>query len=465
MKLIKKIFKFIDKRFIIPITKFFVFIGEKIKITDKPLEKLLSKKSSMIILSLLISTGIFLYVEKEHVTLLETNAEVINNRPLTAIYNDEEYVVEGLPKSVDVILIGTKANLYLAKQLPTKDITVDLSKLKPGKHEVKLKYKQSVSSVEYKIDPSVVTVDISIKQSETRQVDYEIVNVDKLDSKYSIKSVKLYQEEKEDKTSKKKDDNEKEDKNNIDEVIIKGTNEKISKVSIIKALINVNKMVDPHVGENDLDDVQLVAYDQDGERVDIEIVPSKIRAKIEIESPSKDVPLEIETVGNVVFGKAIKSINSSVQKVTIYGDSKTLDATTSIKAKVDISDLKSNKDFTVSIKKPTGIRDISEKTVNVKIELDNEATTEVSGVKLSYINLGSNFSVQALNENSTEISVILKGVESVITNIDSTQIEAYVDLEGLTAGEHKVKIKVKGDDARVQYYPKVTETKIKIAEK
>ena len=232
MKLIKKIFKFIDKRFIIPITRLFVFIGDKIKITDKPFEKILSKKSSMIILSLLISVGIFLYVEKEHVTLLETNAEVINNRPLTAIYNDEEYVVEGLPKSVDVILIGTKANLYLAKQLPTKDITVDLSKLKPGKHEVKLKYKQSVSSVEYKIDPSVVTVDISIKQSETRPVDYEIVNVDKLDSKYSIKSVKLYQEEKEDKDSKKKDDKEKDDKKSIDEVIIKGTNEKIGKVYI-----------------------------------------------------------------------------------------------------------------------------------------------------------------------------------------------------------------------------------------
>ena len=460
MKLIKILFKFLDKHFIIPITKFFVFIGEKLKITDKPLEKAISKKSSLIVLSLAFAIVVFLVVDNKNVKLLETNAEVINNRPLTAIYNDEQYVVEGLPKTVDITLIGTKANLYLAKQLPTKDITVDLSNLKPGKHEVKLKYKQSLSSVEYKIDPSVVTVDISIKQSETRELKSEIVNLNKLDSKYSIKEVSLYQLKKD--TTKK---NAKEEKKEVDEVIIKGTNEQIAKVSNIRALVNINNMVDPHVGDNDIDNVDLVAYDETGNIVDIEIVPSKIRANVVIEAPSKIVPLDIETEGKVIFGKAIKSINASVQKVTIYGDSKTLENTTSIKAKVDVTDLKTNKDYTVTIKKPSGIRDISEKTVNVRIELDDEATTELSGVRLSYINLNPNYTVQATTENSTEISVVLKGVSSVISNVEATSVEAYVDLDGLGVGEHDVKIMVKGDDPRVLYTPKLTKTKIKIANK
>ena len=443
MKLIKKIFKFIDKHFIIPITKFFVFIGEKLKMTDKPLEKAISKKSSLIVLSLIFAIIVFFIVDKKNTTLIETNAEVIYNRPLAATYNDEEYVVEGLPKTVDITLIGTKANLYLAKQLPAQDVTVDLSDLKPGVHKVNLRYKQSISSVEYKLDPSVVTVVVSPKQSETREIKYDIVNISKLDSKLAINNVKLDKEE----------------------VIIKGSSSDIEKVANIKALVNVNNMADPKAGTNTLRDVELVAYDEKGAKMDIEIVPSKVEATIEIESPSKDVPLEVETVGSVVFGKAIKTINTTVQKVTIYGDSKTLESTNSIKVKVDVSDLKSNKDYTVSIKKPTGIREISEKTVNVKIELDNEATTELSGVKLSYINLDSNYTVQAMSENSTEVSVILKGVESVISNIDATSIEAYIDLEGLTEGEHKVKIKVKGEDPRVNYEPKVTETKIKIATK
>ena len=443
MKLIKKFIKFIDKKIIIPITKFFVFIGEKIKITDKPIEKALTKKSSMIILSLVLSIVIFLIVDRQNTTLLEKNAEVIYNRPLTASYNDEEYVIEGLPETVDITLIGTKANLYLAKQLPTQDVTVDLSDLKPGVHKVNLRYKQSITSVEYKLDPSVVTVVVSSKQSETRKIESDVVNLDKLDSKLAINNLKL----------------------DLDEVIIKGTSDNLANVSTIKALVNVDNMVDPKAGVNTLREVPLVAYDEYGDKMDIEIVPSKVTATINIESPSKTVPIEIVTKGDVVFGKAIKTMTASIQKVTIYGDSKTLENTNSIKVTVDVKNLKSDKDYTINIKKPSGIREISEKTVNVKVELDDEATTELSGVKLGYINLGSNYTVQATSENSTEVSVILKGVESIITGITATEVEAYVDLEGLGVGEHEVEIKVKGNDSRVNYSSKVTKTIIKIAQK
>ena len=443
MKLIKRFFRFIDKKIIVPITKFFVSIGEKLKLSDKPLEKALSKKSSMIILSLVLAVIVFVIIDRQNTTLLEKNAEVLYDIPLSATYNDEEYVVEGLPETVDITLIGTKANLYLAKQLPTQDVNVDLSDLKPGVHKVNLKYKQSITSVEYKLDPSEVTVVVSSKKSETRSVESDIVNLNKLDSKLAINNTKL----------------------DTDEVIIKGTEDSLAKVSTIKALINVSNMVDPKAGTNTLKDIPLIAYDENGAKVDVEMVPSKVTATIEIESPSKTVPLEIEPTGNVIFGKAIKNITSSVQKVTIYGSSKVLDNTNSIKVKIDVNNLKSNKDYTVTIKKPAGIREISEKVVTAKVELDDEVTTELSGVKLGVVNLGSNYTAQATSENATEVTVILKGVESIIKNITSSDVEAYVDLEGLGAGDHEVEIKVKGTDPKVKYSSKVTKTIIKIAEK
>ena len=443
MKLIKRFFRFIDKKIIVPITKFFVSIGEKLRLSDKPLEKALSKKSSMIILSLVLAVIVFVIIDRQNTTLLEKNAEVLYDIPLSATYNDEEYVVEGLPETVDITLIGTKANLYLAKQLPTQDVNVDLSDLKPGVHKVSLKYKQSITSVEYKLDPSEVTVVVSSKKSETRSVESDIVNLNKLDSKLAINNTKL----------------------DTDEVIIKGTEDSLAKVSTIKALINVSNMVDPKAGTNTLKDIPLIAYDENGAKVDVEMVPSKVTATIEIESPSKTVPLEIEPTGNVIFGKAIKNITSSVQKVTIYGSSKVLDNTNSIKVKIDVNNLKSNKDYTVTIKKPAGIREISEKVVTAKVELDDEVTTELSGVKLGVVNLGSNYTAQATSENATEVTVILKGVESIIKNITPSDVEAYVDLEGLGAGDHEVEIKVKGTDPKVKYSSKVTKTIITIAEK
>ena len=443
MKLIKRFFRFIDKKIIVPITKFFVSIGEKLKLSDKPLEKALSKKSSMIILSLVLAVIVFVIIDRQNTTLLEKNAEVLYDIPLSATYNDEEYVVEGLPETVDITLIGTKANLYLAKQLPTQDVNVDLSDLKPGVHKVNLKYKQSITSVEYKLDPSEVTVVVSSKKSETRSVESDIVNLNKLDSKLAINNTKL----------------------DTDEVIIKGTEDSLAKVSTIKALINVSDMVDPKAGTNTLKDIPLIAYDENGAKVDVEMVPSKVTATVEIESPSKTVPLEIEPTGNVIFGKAIKNITSSVQKVTIYGNSKVLDNTNSIKVKIDVNNLKSNKDYTVTIKKPAGIREISEKVVTAKVELDDEVTTELSGVKLGVVNLGSNYTAQPTSENVTEVTVTLKGVESIIKNITPSDVEAYVDLEGLAAGDHEVEIKVKGTDPKVKYSSKVTKTIIKIAEK
>ena len=466
MRLIKRFFRLIDKKIIVPITKFFVSIGDKIKMTDKPLERALTKKSSIIILSLVFAIIVFIVIDNKNTTLLETNAEVLYDIPLTATYNDEEYVIEGLPKKVDMTLIGTKANLYLAKQLPTQKVTVDLTGLGEGTHKVSLKYKQPIASVEYKLDPSEVTVVVSPKKSETRSVEYDVLNLNDLDQKLAIKSVKLKKSE--DTKNNKKNDTKKSDNKtdeDINEVIIKGNEKDLAKVSIVKALVNIKDIDSAKVGTNKIKSVPLIAYDEKGKKVNVEIVPSKVKAVVEIESPSKTVPLEIVPDGYVIFGKAIKSITSNVQKVTIYGNSKVLDNIDSIKVKINVNNLKSNKDYTVTIKKPSGIREISESVVTAKVELDDEVTTELSGVKLGVVNLGSNYTAQATSENATEVAVILKGVESIIKNITPSDVEAYVDLEGLGAGDHEVEIKVKGTDPKVKYSSKVTKTIIKIAEK
>lgn len=443
MKLIKLIYKFIDKKIVLPITKFFVSIGKKLKLSSKPLESILKTKSSMIIISLIFSLIAFFIVDAKSTVLLETDAEVIYNRPVVAKYNDEEYIIEGLPEKVDITLIGTKANLYLAKQLPTQDVSVDLSDLKPGVHKVNLKYKQSISNVEYKLDPSVATVVISPKKSVTKNVSSEIVNISKLNTKLSIESTKI-------------DEN---------EVIVKGTEEKLGKVVSVKSLININNMSDPKVGTNTLKEVPLVAYDENGEIMDVEIVPSKVTATIEISSPSKTVPIKLIPVGEVVFGKAIESLTSNIDEVKIYGSTETLEKITSLPVKIDVSDLKNDKQITETLKMPSGIREISVKTINVNVKLGDEVTTEISGVKLGYTNLNPNYTVQATTSSSTEITVILKGVKSVVDKITASSIDAYVDLKDLDVGEHKVEVEVKGEDSRINYTPKVTTANIQIAQK
>jgi YbbR domain-containing protein len=92
---------------------------------------------------------------------------------------------------------------------------------------------------------------------------------------------------------------------------------KLNEVATVKALVDINNIANPEEGIITLSDVPIIAYDENGNVVDVEIVPATITATITITSPSKIVPIKIVPTGTVAFGKAISEINSSVSSVTI----------------------------------------------------------------------------------------------------------------------------------------------------
>ena len=469
MKLIKNIYKFFDKKVVVPVTKFFVNIGDKIRNIGKPLEIITKSKKGIIIISLLMAVAVCYYIQGRSNSLLETNAKVLYDQPVVANYNEEEYVVEGIPETVDITMIGNKANLYLANQLPTQTVVVDLSDLGVGSYDVNLKYKQAITSVQYKLDPSTVRVTISPKKSRTMTVTEEVLNLADLDSELSVKSVQLYKL-KADSEEEKDTKEQAEDRITINEVIVKGKEETINKVASVKALVDVNKFADPQVGENLLrgaNEVPIVAFDSDGKQLDVELVPSSVRAVVNIESPSKSVPIVIVPKGieDIVFGKSIETITQSVENVTLYGSQEALDKINNIEVDIDVSNLGGNKKYTETLKKPKNIRKLSVTTVNVDVTLGDESQGKISGVKLSSRNLGSDYVVQVSNESVNEIPVTIKGVKSILDNIKASDIEAYVDLKDYQEGTHEVKVKVVGNDNRVIYEPDITTVKVIIIKK
>lgn len=444
-KLFKAIGHFIDKKIVLPIAKFFAGISKKFKGNERNFEKMLTMKPGMIIVSLLIALGVFFIADSKTTSLIETSAEVLYDQPISATYNEEAYVVEGLPKTVDITLIGRKSDVYLAKQLPTNDITIDLTGLNPGVHKVNLKYKKALSSVEYKLDPSVATIVIYEKQSKEKEVNYEVINKDKIDSKLMVEDVSL----------------------STDKVFVKGKEATINEVASVKALVDLKNLVDPGVGEQELKDVKLVAYDNKGKKVNVEIVPSKVTATVKIASPQKEVPIRVipKNYKNIVFGKSISSITPNISKVTIYGNSSKLEKISYIPVYVDVSDLKEDKQFALTIKKPTGVRAMSASNVTVSVSLGDEATKEFDNIYLEYENLGDGLVVQAASQDSTKVTVSVKGVQKVLSDMDPTTIKAYVDLKGLKAGQHEVPVLVTGSDLRAKYSSKTTKVTLRITEK
>lgn len=252
-----------------------------------------------------------------------------------------------------------------------------------------------------------------------------------------------------------------------DKVYVKANEAKLKEVASVKALIDLKNLVDPNVGEQELKDVKLVAYDSNGKKINVEIVPSKITAVVKITSPQKEVPIRVipKNYDKIVFGKAINSITTDVSKITIYGDAAKLDKISYIPVYVDVADLKDDKKYSITIERPSGVRAISESSVNVNVTLGEETSKEIDNIYLEYENLSDGLTVQAVDLNSTKVTVSVKGVQSVLSNLDPTTIKAYVNLKGLGVGEHEIPVKVVGSDPKIKYSSKTTKITLKITEK
>lgn len=440
----KRIYKIIDKLIIIPITKFILFITDKIGNRTDRFEKFITKKNTLVFISLVLAIMLFLYVDSESTAIVTNSAEVLYGQKVEVSYNDKSYVVEGLPDAVDVTLIGRQVDLYLAKQLSGGVVTADLSGLTEGMHTIKLDYDCSINSVSYKLDPSVVNITIYPKISQTRTATIDVINKNKLDKKLSISNIELENSE----------------------VVVKGAEHVLSEVAVVKALIDVSKIINPKIGVTSLDDIKLVAYNSDGEVIKgLEMEPNKLKANITISSPSKEVPIKVIPTGELEFGKAIDAISTDITKITIYGDQDIIDNLEYIPVEVDISKLNENKSYNVIISKPSGVKEMSDTNIKVNITLGTEISKEIEGVSIETANLDSQYKAVAIGENSSKTSVVVKGTKKVLDSIDDASIKAQVDLSGYSEGEYEVEVKVMGEDNKASYTPKTTKIKIKISKK
>ena len=437
-KLFRRIGSFFDKILITPITRIILKTMDLSKSWAKGIDRLAGKKSTLLVISLLLAFAVFLFIDNESNVMIDQYAEILYDQPVTAVYNEESYVVEGLPNAVDITLIGQRRHIFLAKQSPSKGVTVDLTGLKPGTHKVTLKYNQRLKSLDYKLDPSTVNVTIYEKESENRTLTYDTLNLDKLDSKLYLSNVEL----------------------DRSEVIIK-----VEQVATVRALLDAVNIPNPKAGDINVKDIPLVAYDSDGKIIDVEIVPKSVAANITITSPSKEIPIRVVPTGDVAFGKSIKSISPSISKITVYGEQAAIDEIQQLDVEIDVAGLEKDKDFSVTLKKPRGITELSAKNMTVKVTVDNATTKEFKDVAVSYRNLGEGLIVQANSENDRKVTVVVSGSEEALNNIKDTDITAYVDLKNYKVGTHEVEVTVTGSDLKLAYSSKTKKVKIVITEK
>ena len=444
-KVFKVLYRIIDVILVTPISKAVYFVGDKLSSKNGNLDKFLNKPNTLIYVSLICAFAAFFAVDRKVINLVETEAIVLSNQPVVAEYNEEAYVVEGIPETADIVLMGRKSDLYLAEQLGDHKLSLDLTGLSAGTHKVNIKYNNPIKSLDYKVDPSRATIVIYPKVSASRTVTTDILNKDKLGSTLVISSIKL----------------------DRDEVIIKSYKEKLEKVASVKALVDVNALNANSAGTYTLENVKLIAYDEKGTEIkDIEIVPGTITATVEISSPSKTVPVKVVPVGDVASGSAISSITSNVNNITLYGEEDVLKDISEIEVEIDVNGLSKDKTFQETIVKPTGVISMSDTAITIKVKMEGETSKEFKDIPIVFEHLDTNkYKPLAKNASDTKVDVVVKGVKSVLDKLDSKDIKAYVDLSDLEPGTYEVPVMVTGSDLKLSYSSRTTKIEVIIAKK
>ena len=446
-KIIKKIASFFvnifNKIIVIPISKIILFISDKIP--GKQFENWLSKPNTLLFISLIVAISVFIVIDQKILTYSESSAEVLTSQNVNVLYDEDNYVVEGVPDSVDITLIGNKADLFIAKQSPANEVTIDLWGLKPGTHKVDVKYDQISDGIKYNVNPSMATVVIYEKVSVNKTLSVDLLNQDSLDQRYIIDEVKASQ----------------------DSIIIKGASYKVEQVATVKALVDIKTLPRIELGKKMKVVSTLRAYDEAGNVVDVEISPAKADVEILISSPSKEVPIQVVPVGSVIYNMAISNfvINNNQQNtVTIYGTDDVLSTIDYIPISINVEGLSESTEFKVELEKPVGVKFMSMNSVTVGVELSTDVVnTEIADVSISHINLNGNYGVMPIDIDS--VTVKLKGVADIVNGITVSDLNAYVDLSGLEEGTHEVEIHVSGSDQRVEYKSSVLKMKVKIYKK
>lgn len=388
------------------------------------LDKMLQSTVSVKILSLLLA-GVLVFTVSggvDNIFSSPTSGDYIDSVPIEVEGLDDDFVVAGLPKTASIGLVGSSLDIYTAKLSNNYSLYVDLSGLGEGEQTVTLNARDFPSNLEVFIVPQTVTVTISQKVTKTFNLGYKFINEDKLDEKYSVSVDSIEHES----------------------VEVRGSQDNIDKIYEVAALIDLDGVEDSFTQE-----CKIKAFDRSGEVLDVQIIPSTVKAYCSVSNYSKTVSLVPEYSGNTAAGYAVDTVEFKKKEVKIYGSETQLKNIDSIKVKIDISDLQADRSFKdLKLIKPTGVNKMSFDTVDGSVKIVPAISRVFEDIDIEVKN-GEASNVR-FNDTS-KVAIQVSGKAEKINALTEENIHASIDIEGLEKGKHEVQVDVELDDKMMQF--------------
>ena len=404
-------------------TKTIDSVGRFYNYINQLLDKILSSKASIMVLSFMMAGILFYSISLKDMITSPTSGTTLENVPVEIENLNPALELTGVPDNVAVGLIGPSLDIY--KTNFTKDYVVylDLGEYEEGEYTVNLKTRNFPETLKVIPIPSSLKIKLSPKIDASFDLGYRFINEDKLDSKYSV-SV---------------------DEMELNSVKLRASHETLQKVAKVEACIDVSDKTEAFE-----QDAKIKAYDGSGKELKIEISPTTVHVKCQVSSYSKEVALKARFVGDLPAGYEIAKYTLSQESVTIYGLEEKIKDIQEVYADVDVNELKATTTISnLALKKEPGVNKFSSANVDITIEVEKVITKKFEKIPIKVLNNTENYKVSFAGEGGYA-TVSVSGTEAKIAALTADNIQVSVDVDGQRVGTRRVDVKAAVDDEKLK---------------
>ena len=344
-------------------------------------------------------------------------SEILADIPVKAYYDVENLVVTGVPETVEVTIEGPIPHVQSAKALKNFEVFVDITNAKIGNQKVKLEVSGLSDKLKATIKPDTVTVAIQEKVTTEFTVEAEFDN-DLIKDGYSAGQPTV----------------------KPNKVKITGAKDVIDKITYVKAVLDGRNLLDSTVTK----EAQVQVLDKELNKLDVIVEPETVEVTIPVKSNTKTVPINIIEKGTPQEGVTIESISLDVEEAVISADEDVLKETDNVRVEVDVSNITESTTLTLPVIISNGITKVTPETVKVTVVVNSEEEKTVSDIPINVEGLSEQYEAVINDPSNRVINLLVFGSGSVVNGLGSNNFTIFIDVTGLTEGEHNVPIQVNG---------------------
>ncbi|MFD1360941.1 CdaR family protein [Lentibacillus salinarum] len=347
------------------------------------------------------------------------DAQTVDDVPVNIRIDEENYVVSGVPEVANVTLEGQIGTLTATAQQRNFDVYVDLENLEAGTHTVDIQHTGIPDDLKVYIEPKTIDVTIEERASKEFGVAVDYINTDELPEGFEIGASQT----------------------EPGQVTITSSKDIIEQIAIVKVFVDVTDVTE----SIDSREAPVNVYDARGNELNVRIEPENVNVSVDIDNPSKDVPVSVQTAGELPNGYELSAIDANVDEVEIFATNEILQGIEEVSTEeIDLADITESGTLDVELALPDGAKLADAETVEVAFEL--EQTRTIENVPINVENLDENQTITFVEPENEEMTITATGSQGTIDELAADEFNVSIDAGGLEDGEHDIPVTIEAPD-------------------